>query len=149
MNVRLASNIPASARDHELVDRVVGSGSGSTESDRQGGMTRCCLVVDGDLLVDLVDHRNRPTGVDIVEHHCELVTAETGDDVGGTHRSGDRSGRSADQCVAVAVAELIVDQLQIVHVGEDHRDGFGAAPAERHEAFSSGHERPAVREPGE
>jgi hypothetical protein len=63
------------------------------------------------------------------QQHGELVAAEPRDDVVGAQAARQALGHRADQPVAGAVAERVVDDLEVVEVDEEHGDAPGA-PAE-------------------
>ena len=58
----------------------------------------------------------------------ELIGVEAGDDIVLAQRRAQALGDAAQQLVADAVAERIVDRLEIVEVEHQHRDLFRAAP---------------------
>jgi hypothetical protein len=60
--------------------------------------------------------------------HDELVSAQSGHDVGGAEAAEQQLGEMPQQGVAGGMAEAVVDRLEFVEV-EKHQLGFGAGPA--------------------
>ena len=65
--------------------------------------------------------RPRRRVLDVREHDRELVPAETGYDILRPDRVPEPAGDGDEQRVADAVAERVVDHLEVVHVDEEHR----------------------------
>ena len=72
--------------------------------------------------------------VDLADHH-ELVAAEAGHGVGGAHALSQPVGGLHQQLVAGAVAEAVVDDLEVVEVEEEHDDLGAAARSRRWRAW--------------
>ena len=82
-----------------------------------------------------------------LEQDPELVAAETRRDVARANACADTLGSGDEQIVAGAVAEPVVDRLEVVEVEEEHRRVVGRPACERlADAFG---EEPAVRQAGE
>ena len=87
--------------------------------------------------------------VQVGEQEQEAVAARPGQQVGRPHRGLEPRGEPADQLVAGAVAERVVDQLEVVDVELQQRDaGPRAARAGQRELEVLLQQRP-VRQPGE
>jgi hypothetical protein len=56
------------------------------------------------------------------EHDDELIAAEAPDRVGAAHDALQAFGDGLESDVAGAVAQAVVDQLEVVEVDEHHRD---------------------------
>ena len=85
----------------------------------------------------------------IIDHDGEFLAAETPDQVAGAELGVGRFGENLQHMVAHGVAEAIVDRLEVVEIGEQHRGrtAFRLLPlAQRHDLFK---ERPAVGNAGE
>ena len=86
---------------------------------------------------------------DPLEQDHELVPAEAGDRVAGPDRRGEALGGRDQQLVAGAVAERVVDDLEVVDVGEqDGEAGVGLAAALERLGQRAVEQR-AVRQPGQ
>jgi hypothetical protein len=72
-------------------------------------------------LDDAVGHAGRPGKARVVvEQDGELVAAEPGRDVAGSHGRPQPPGDAAQQPVAGVVAEGVVDDLEVVEIEEHH-----------------------------
>ncbi len=86
---------------------------------------------------------------DALEQDHELVAAEAGDRVAGAQCRRQALGRGHQQLVAGAVAERVVDDLEVVDVTEQDREpAAGLAPALERGGQHAVEPRP-VRQPGE
>ena len=103
-----------------------------------------------DRLRDALGHPDRLVrAVELLADDEELVAAEPGDRVGGPHRVVQPRRQRHEQVVAGGVAERIVDELELVEVGEQHRDGAAVAPAARERALEAVERQRPVRQRGE
>ena len=99
----------------------------------------------------LADALGGPDGVvDLhpVQQCGELVTAEAGDDVAAAERRAQASGDGGQGVIADGVPEGVVDELEVVQVDEQHRDGLvhdGAGDSGVHDFAEPG----TVDQPGE
>ena len=86
---------------------------------------------------------------DVLHEDDELVAAEAGHRVGGTHDPLEPAGHLDEQVVADGVAERVVDDLEPVEVEEEHRHRTGPAPGPGQGLAQLIHEQPAVGQPGQ
>ena len=83
---------------------------------------------------DALGHLDHGAGVGrVLEEHRELVAAEPGGGVAGAQAAAQAVGHRAEELVAGAVAEAVVDELEVVEVDEGHRGDrrVGASDARR------------------
>ena len=80
--------------------------------------------------------------------HGELVAAEAGDHVAGAQHAAQALGDDLEQAVAGAVAERVVDDLEVVEVDEQHRD-LERLRRRRSASLQALQEERAVRQAGE
>ena len=77
-------------------------------------------------------------GIDrVLDEHSELVTAHARDGVAAAQHFLEPSRDGHDHCVALDVAERIVDRLEIVEVDEKHRQRQGKATLARHRVLQT------------
>ena len=101
-------------------------------------VTKCSPRRQHDRLVDrlrdaLGDADRLVRAVELLADDEELVAAEPRDRVAGAHRVVQPRRQRDEQLVARLVAERVVDELELVEVGEQHRDraAVAAPPGER------------------
>ena len=120
----------AEARGHEALAAVElhrrAQGAGQAVGDAAGGDSR------------------RPSR----DHHGELVAAEAGDHVAGAQHAAQPLGDDLEQAVAGAVAERVVDDLEVVEVDEQDRD-LERLRRRRSPRCRRCRKKRAVREPGQ
>ena len=85
----------------------------------------------------------------VVEQHDEFVAAKTGDGVGLAHAQHQLRGDDAQQFVADAVAERVVDALEFVEVDEHHRQPRTMALGAPDRMAEAVEEQRAVRQAGQ
>jgi hypothetical protein len=90
-----------------------------------------------------------PGMIGLGREHAELVAAESGDGVLGAHRMGECLRDVAQEVVAGAVAEAIVERLEAVEVDHDERERTLHTAVARDLMVGLGEQRPAVGDPGE
>ena len=117
-------------------------------------VTKCSLADEHDRLVDrlrdaLGDADRLVRAVELLADDEELVAAEPRDGVGRPHRVVQARRERHQQVVAGRVAERVVDELELVEVGEQHRDRAAVAPPPRERALEPVERERAVREPGQ
>ena len=88
-------------------------------------------------------------GLDVGEQEEELVAALPGDRVGLADGRAEPLGDGAQQLVARRVAEVVVDELEVVEVDEEDRDVRAGAPRPREGEVEVLGEHRAVRQAGE
>ena len=86
---------------------------------------------------------------EVVADDAELVAAEARDRVARAQHLGEPPGQQAQQLVAGAVAERVVDELEAVEVEEQHGDRRPAARAVVERQREAVHEQRAVRQAGQ
>jgi hypothetical protein len=130
------------------------------EADADAGRDVAALAVEHERLAQRVGQPSRDlqrVGLarDAGQQHGELVAAEAGDDVAGTQHAAQPLGHAAEQPVAGAVAQRVVDHLEVVEVDEQHRHALAlgvqraAEALEEELAVGQARERVVVRLPGE
>src|SRR5439155_7667019 len=82
----------------------------------------------------------------VVAQHGELVAAEPGDGVTGSHHAAQSPSQRHEQLVASVVAEAVVDDLEPVEVEEQHRKRVVAATSPGQGELEELQEQRAVRE---
>ena len=82
-----------------------------------------------------------------VDEHDELVATEAGQLVADTHHRTETACHVAEEIVADAVAEAVVDDLEVVEVDEQHGDLV--EPGGDEQLVEAGDDRRSVRELGE
>ena len=82
-----------------------------------------------------------------VDEHDELVAAEAGQLIADTHHRAEPPSDVAEKFVTDAVAEAVVDDLEVVEVDEQHGDLV--APGGREQLVEAGHDRRPVRQLGQ
>ena len=87
--------------------------------------------------------------VELLAHDEELVAAQPRDGVGRAHRVVQPRRERDQQVVARLVAQRVVDELELVEVGEQHGDRAAVAPAAGERALEAVERERAVRQPGE
>src|SRR5438309_1200306 len=108
---------------HEDLGPVVASGR---HGDAHAGRGQRLAVLDGQGRRDGTDHAlaDGPGGLlalDVLAEHDELVTGEAGDGVLGTGDAEEPAGDGDEELVTDVVAELVVDEFEVVEVDEQHR----------------------------
>ena len=94
-------------------------------------------------------HLGVPHVDDVLQQHCELVAAEAGQGVARAQGRGDALGDGHEQTVAGLVADAVVDELEAVHVREQHAVGGAAALAATQRLLQAVEENPPVGQAGE
>ena len=111
-----------------VADQVVGADRVALgQRDAEAGADEAVLALE---LERLADRGGEPVGdaadvvevLDALEQDHELVAAEAGDHVVGAQLVGEALGDGDQQLVTGAVAERVVDDLEVVDVGEHHGD---------------------------
>jgi hypothetical protein len=110
---------------HQLVGVVAVAGACDGQADRRGDEARLPVEIDrgsqrGGQAFGDAQRLGLPR--DVGDQDGELVTAEAGDDVLGAQRGGQAARDGLQQAVAGAVAERVVDELEVVDVDEQDRD---------------------------
>ena len=133
--------------------------AGSAEADANTGGHVAALAVEHERLVQGLGQAARhPERVglagDAGQQDGELVAAEAGDDVARSQDAAQPLGHAAEEAIAGAVAERVVDDLEVVEVDEQHGDaplGAQRAAQAREEELAVGQarERVVVGLPGE
>ena len=85
--------------------------------------------------------------VELLADDEELVAAEPRHGVGRAHGVVEPRGERDEQVVAGPVAHRVVDELELVEVGEQHRHRPAVAPAARERALEPVERERAVRQP--
>jgi hypothetical protein len=75
--------------------------------------------------------RKRPSArvrlADVSHQHRKFIAAETTDDIGGAHISGQRPRHAPEQTVARSMTEAVVDHLETIKIKIDERRRGGIA----------------------
>ena len=124
--------------------------AGPAEAHADAGADVAALAVEDQRLAQGLGQAARhPERValarDAGQQDGELVAAEAGHDVGRTQHAAQPLGDAAEQAIAGAVAERVVDDLEVVEVDEQHGD----APAGAQRAAEALHEQLAIGQAGE
>jgi hypothetical protein len=148
-DLRLVHRDVGRAQHAALVAAVLGG-----EGQPDAGLDAQGHALDDERLVQLdqaaLGERVRAGGaVDVGEQHGELVAAEPGHGVGGSHDRLESRRDLAEHEVAVVVAEGVVDLLEPVEVEEQHGAAAAAPAAELQRRLQPVAEQPAVRQAGE
>ena len=96
--------------------------------------------------------RDRPRLVEtsaLLDHHGELVAAETGRGVAAAHAAEESLRQLDEELVAGGVAQAVVDVLEVVEVDEDHGDRARPAASSPQRVLEALGEEQPVREVGE
>ncbi len=89
------------------------------------------------------------SGLEVVEQHEELVAAVAGEHPPRLLDAPEPGGDPAQQPVARHVPERVVDELEVVEIDEQQRDGVLALARAGHGGAQPRVELRAVREPGQ
>ena len=103
----------------------------------------------GDQGDDVAGDVLRGGAISLGEQDGELVTAESGDQVGAPHPHPQQFGHRDDQLVTGAVAEGVVDLLEVVEVHHQQRSAGAVPLAQVEVALELLIEAAPVREPGQ
>ena len=87
--------------------------------------------------------------VHLGQHHHELVAPEARHDVVLAHGLAQALRGDAQKLVTHAMAQAVVDALEVVHVEEQHGQASAVAPCVGHKLVQAGFERVAVGQAGE
>jgi hypothetical protein len=79
----------------------------------------------------------------------ELVSAEARDRVSRAQRLLDPGGDRGEKLVTRGMAEAVVDDLELIEIEEEHRDGRLAAGRDRERVLEAVEEEVSVGKPGE
>ena len=90
--------------------------------------------------------RDRSGRVGERHQHRELVAAETRAHIGDPQARGEQAGNAAQELIARAVPELVVDGLEVVEIKHDDGGGFVPAVGERLAAVELGVETATVQQ---
>ncbi len=85
----------------------------------------------------------------VLEQHREFIAAEARDRVAAPRALDQALGARAQHAIAFAVAEAVVDGLEVVEVDEQHRHAAIAALADRERVLDAVAEQRAIREQGQ
>jgi hypothetical protein len=129
----------------------VGVGIGAAEAQADARRDVAVLTVEHQRLAQRIGHaigdgERVVLAGDAAQQDRELVATEAGDDVVGAQHVAEAIGDGAQQPVAGAVAERVVDDLEVVEVDEQHGDVAGAP---RQRAVEALEEELAVGQAGE
>ncbi len=101
------------------------------------------------MLLDPVPQRLRGVLVRKQADHDELVAADAGDRVAGPHRQLQLLGRGDQQLVTQRMAVAVVDRLELVEVGQHHREHTVPASELLQPVVEAVGEQGPVRQPGQ